>query len=370
MIRTEAAPLLLQIPGVPNQWPGTAKKMMYTSTREDGKPTAVTGYVVEPTAPWQGKGPRPTVVIGPGTVGQGDQCAGSKMLAMPMTIDPAKPSLGVNYAGLEMYLLLLNGVRVAVTDYIGMGTPGIHTYINRAETGHAMLDAARAALRIAKVPANSPVGFTGYSQGGGAAASAAELAATYAPELRVKGSYAGAPPVDLMKVIDHIEGTFIAGVIGYAINGLADRYAAVGPVIDKETNATGGRKLRELAGQCIVDTALSTGFQRTSQWTRTGESLTSVIRRHPDVHAIVKDQRIGGRKPNAPVLIGTGVADDAIPNGQVNQLYLDWRALGADVKLMTDYTPPIFPGLVLNHLLPMPFMLLPATNFLLGEFNR
>lgn len=369
VIRTQQTELLLQIPGVKGQWPGTAKRMMYTSTRDDGKPAAVTGYVVEPTAPWNGKGPRPTVVIGPGTVGQGDQCAGSKMLSLPLSVDPAKPSIGVNYAGLEMNLLLLNGVRVAVTDYIGMGTPGIHTYVNRLESGRAMLDAARAALKVAKVPASSPVGFSGYSQGGGAAASAAELAAGYAPELNVKGTYAGAPPADLNKVIDQIDGTFISGAIGYAINGLAARHPELGTVVQKETNAHGKQVLKATATECIGDTGLLHGFERSRQWTRTGTSLSAVIKRYPAVHEIVDDQRIGRLKPNAPVLISTGVADDVIPNGQVNQLYRDWRSQGARVQLATGHLPSILPGMVINHALPMLEFLLPASSFLLNRFN-
>ncbi len=370
LIRTEKTPLLLQIPGVPNQWPGTAKKLMYTSTLQGGEPTAVTGYVVEPTAPWQGGGPRPTVVIGPGTVGQGDQCAGSKMLSFPLAIDPAKPSLAVNYAGLEMNLLLLNGVRVAVTDYVGLGTPGIHTYVNRLESGRAMLDAARAALRVSKAPADAPVAFSGYSQGGGAAASAAELAQSYAPELNVKATYAGAPPADLSKVIDQIDGTFISGAIGYAINGLAARYPELPPVLKKETNARGKQALAQVATQCIGDTGLTHGFERTNSWTRTGEPLSSVVKRYPEVQKAIGDQRIGTLKPNAPVLISTGVNDDVIPTGQVSQLYRDWHAQGADVTLERNYLPPILPGLVVNHALPMLAFLLPGTTFILAEFQR
>lgn len=370
LIRTQPSPLLLQIPGIAHQWPGTATRVMYTSSYQDGKPAAVTGTVVEPTAPWRGKGPRPTVVLGPGTVGQGDQCAGSKMMALPLAIDPAKPSIAVNYTGLEMNLLLLNGVRVAITDYIGMGTPGIHTYVNRVESGHAMLDAARAALRVAKAPKGSPIAFSGYSQGGGAAASAAKLASTYAPDLNVKATYAGAPPADLSKVIDRIDGTFIVGGIGYAINGLAVRYPALTPILDRETTPRGKAALKALATQCIGDTGLSFGFQRTNQWTRTGESLSSVIKRYPQVQRMVGDQRIGALKPNAPVLLEGGVNDDVIPYGQVNQLYRDWKAKGADVALVTNTIPPIFPGLVVNHALPMLTTLLPATNFLLVNLNR
>ena len=370
IIRSEASPLLLQIPGIPNQWPGTAKRIMYTSTYQDGKPAAVTGTVVEPTAPWRGKGPRPTVVLGPGTVGQGDQCAGSRLMNLPLAIDPSKPSLALNYSGLEMNLLLLNGVRVALTDYIGMGTPGIHTYVNRLESGHAMLDAGRAALKLAGAPANAPVALSGYSQGGGAAASAAELASTYAPDLNIKATYAGAPPADLSKVIDQIDGTFIVGGIGYAINGLEARYPSLKTVVNKETNAYGRASLKRLETQCIADTGLSFGFSRTSQWTRSGKPLSAVINAYPDVKKVVDEQRIGRLKPNAPVLLEGGINDDVIPYGQVAQLYKDWRGYGAQVQMVSNGLPPIFPGLIINHALPMVLTLLPATNFLLTELNR
>ncbi|MEN2514775.1 lipase family protein [Gordonia polyisoprenivorans] len=370
IIRSELSPLLLQIPGIPNQWPGTAKRVMYTSEYQDGSPAAVTGTVVEPTAPWRGKGPRPTVVLGPGTVGQGDQCAGSKLMSFPLAIDPSKPSIAVNYSGLEMNLLLINGVRVAITDYIGMGTPGIHTYVNRLESGHAMLDAARAALKIAGAPANSPVAFSGYSQGGGAAASAAELASTYAPDLNVKATYAGAPPADLSKVIDRIDGTAISGAIGYAINGLEARYPALKTVVDRQTNAAGHTALQRLSTQCIGDTILSYGFQRTNSWTRSGQPLSAIVNADPQVRKIVGDQLIGKLKPNAPVLLEGGINDDVIPYDQVAQLYRDWKAQGATVSMVTNTIPPIFPGLVVNHALPMLTTLLPATNFLLTELIR
>ncbi|WAC57390.1 lipase family protein [Gordonia sp. SL306] len=370
VIRSQPSPLLLQIPGMKNQWPGTATRVMYTSSYQDGKPAPVTGTLVEPTAGWRGKGERPTIVLGPGTVGQGDQCAGSKLMSFPLAIDPAKPSIAVNYTALELNLLLINGVRVFITDYIGMGTPGIHTYVNRRESGAAMLDGARAALRLSKAGADAPVGFSGYSQGGGAAASAAEMAATYAPDLNVKATYAGAPPADLAKVIDRIDGTFIVGGIGYAINGLTARYPELGPILDRETTPAGKRVLSQVATQCIGDTGLAFGFQRTNQWTRTGQPLSQVIDRNPEAKKVVAEQRIGTLKPNAPVLLEGGINDDVIPYGQVVTLERDWRAQGADVRLVTNGIPAIFPGLVVNHALPMLTTLLPATNFLLANFDR
>ena len=39
---------------------------------------AVTGTYFEPYNDWPGQGPRPLIVYGPGTQGQGDQCAPSR----------------------------------------------------------------------------------------------------------------------------------------------------------------------------------------------------------------------------------------------------------------------------------------------------
>ncbi|MBD0863242.1 lipase [Gordonia sp. zg691] len=370
VIRSQASPLLLQIPGMTGQWPGTARKVMYTSRYQDGKPAAVTGTVVEPTAPWRGEGPRPTVVLGSGTIGQGDQCAPSKLLSSPLSVDITRPSIAVNYTAPEMYYMLVNGIRVFVTDYIGMGTPGVHTYVNRAETGQAMLDGARAALAISGAPAGAPVGFAGYSQGGGAAASAAELAETYAPELNVRATYAGAPPADLRKVIPAIDGSTIAGAIGFAINGLTERYPTVDRLVVRETNPIGKAALKRIAGSCIGDIIPEFGFQRTQTWTRTGETLAALIARSPVLQKVVDDQRIGRLTPNAPVFLEGGLNDDVIPHGQVAQLSADWRAKGADVRFVTDPTPSILPKSIINHVVPMLGTFLPGMEFMLSEFNR
>ena len=59
-------------------------------------------------------------------------------------------------------------------DYEGLGTAGVHTYMDRVSQGRATLDVIRAAQRLdgTGLSAGSPVGIMGYSQGGGAAAAA------------------------------------------------------------------------------------------------------------------------------------------------------------------------------------------------------
>jgi alpha-beta hydrolase superfamily lysophospholipase len=103
--------------------------------------------------------------------------------------------------------MVARGFAIVMTDYQGLGTPGLHTYIGRVPQGNAMLDAARAAKKLpdTSLDPEGPLAFWGYSQGGGAAASAAELASSYAPELKVVGTYAGAPPADLKELFPYAD---------------------------------------------------------------------------------------------------------------------------------------------------------------------
>lgn len=113
-------------------------------------------------------------------------------------------TLDVNYEIPNIYGLLSKGVAVVVSDLVGLGTTDrVHSYANRVDSGHAVLDAARAARQVsgASVTAQSRVATYGYSQGGEASAAAAELAPTYAPDLNLVAGYAGAPPADLNRVL-------------------------------------------------------------------------------------------------------------------------------------------------------------------------
>lgn len=365
ILRSQPIPLVLQVPGFSGPWPGTAKRIMYMTSYQDKDPVAATGVVVEPVVAWRGPGPRPTVVMGPATVGQGDQCATSKTMNTPVAVVD-KGSVAFNYTAPELYLLLNNGVRVAIPDYVGMGTPGMATYLNRAEQGYAMIDAARAALRLADAPGNAPVAFSGYSQGGSAAAAAVELAPDYARELDIRAAYAGAPVADVLSVIDKADGND-AGSVGYFFNGLAVRYPKVKSILDRELNPAGKAMLAAVAQQCVFDTGRTFGNRRTSEWTNSGETFGALIRRSPDLLKAVDDQRIGRGKPTVPVLLESAPADNDVPYAQVRRLYDEWRGKGVPVTMTVDGTPPLPGGW--THNVGMLTNLMPAVSYLIGALS-
>ncbi len=78
LIRTEPSRLVLEPSGQLGMIMADATRIMYRSTDVHGNPMAVTGTYFEPHNDWPGGGPRPLLVYGPGTQGQGDQCAPSR----------------------------------------------------------------------------------------------------------------------------------------------------------------------------------------------------------------------------------------------------------------------------------------------------
>ncbi|MEU9151199.1 lipase family protein [Streptomyces sp. NPDC048417] len=353
LVRTEPLPLALSLPSLPGPLPGRATRLMYKSTDSAGDPVAVTGAYIEPTLPWLGSGARPLVAVAPGTMGQGDQCAASMGLEYPLVLNGQTVSVG--YEDLSVYRLLAEGVAVVVTDYVGLGaTDRPHTYVNRLDGAHAVLDAVRAARSVpgASVTAASRVGLFGYSQGGGATAAAAELQPDYAPDVTLSGTYAGAPPADLTAVTAAIDGTDLAGALGWAVNGFVQSDPALKPIVDAHLGAAGRAALTDLSTMCVGDAILAYGSQRSTAWTTDGSSISDVIGEEPVLQAFLDEQRIGRTAPASPVRLATGVSDDLVPHAQARRLAVDWCDEGADVT----YVPVVLPDAgraLLNHFGPL-----------------
>lgn len=369
VLRTQDAPHLLNVGG--ENLPGHASKILYTSTRADGAPTAVSGVVIEPAHAWSGDGPTPTIVFAPGTRGGGDACAPSRGPWLTGVVDPAGQSVGVNYEAPMYYAASLQGIRVVVTDYIGLGTPGPHTYVHHTEEAHAVLDAARAGLRVAGAPTDSPLAFSGYSQGGGAAAAAAEWAAEYAPELNVKGTYSGAPPADLPTVMSAVDGSLISGVLGYAMAGFSARdpefATALGGILSDEGRAF----VADNAAGCIGDSAVNWGMRPTNSLTVSGASLSEAAFADPHLTDVLSAQNLGQREPTAPVMISGGDHDDVIPNGQVRQLARTYCAAGAPVFYLANAMPSLTGGerFAVDHAAGMFTSQPQALNYLIDRFH-
>ncbi|WP_409348606.1 lipase family protein [Nocardia fluminea] len=350
----KTAPMtLFMTPPTEQGWPGKAQHVMYTSRLQDGSPVAVSGTYLEPTGPWQGAGPRPTVVIGPGTSGQGDRCAMSMAFSTGLAVSVEQLGISANQELPSSVVWSGLGARVLVTDYVGLGTPGIHTYANRFESGHAILDGVRAANNLGGVGPETPVVLWGYSQGGGATAAAAEMKPSYAPELNLKGTWAGGPVADLTAILEKIDGALIGGAIGFAVNGMLARYPELQRAVDRVLSPSGRAMLDTLSDACIADVITRHPFLKTETLTRDGRPLSAHLAELPEATPVLAELRIGNSAPAAPVLITSGRNDDTVPYGQARRLAEDWCAKGATVTFRTNELPPILPGTTIpNHFGP------------------
>lgn len=319
--------------------PSSVTKVLYSTTDMHGNAIPVSGYLVEPSVAWSGAGERPTVVIGRGTVGQGDKCAPSRNWPVDDQADPFSSGRLVNLEGIYDWVFAAAGVRVFVTDYVGMGTPGMHTYMNRAEQAHAMLDGARAARNLSG--GNGKVAFYGHSQGGGASAAAVESAAAYAPDLDIAAAYASAPPADLDAVQRGIDGSDLVGAIGFTINGLNARYPELDSILAEQLNEAGAETLGALADMCTNEITEAYGYQTTSQWTRGGRSLDETLQDLPAGQRAMNDQFIGNGVPVAPTMIVSGRHDLNVDYGQARQLAQNWCSNGGQVFYQDDVLPRI-----------------------------
>ncbi|MVZ91127.1 lipase [Microbacter sp. ANSKLAB05] len=364
LIKTEPFPLAGAIPPIPGAEPISdgagplstdAQRIMYTSVGSRGEAIAVTGAYLQPRAPWTGPGSRPLAVVAPGTQGQADHCAPSKTFQNLATVRTDPPGVGFGYELIQAYALLARGYAVAMTDYEGLGTPGLHSYINREAQARAVLDLARVAASVpgADIAPDARTVFTGYSQGGGAVAAAAELHPQYAPEVNLVGTAAGSPPADLLATLEQVDGTAIAGVIGYSLNSLLDAYPEMGPLIDPYFNDRGRAMLATTADQCIGETAVQFFQQRTTAYTVSGRPAGDIVRSEPVLTGFLERQRIGRLAPTTPVRVLSPVNDDVVPGHQSQQLGRDWCAQGVTVEMVIDPMPPVAPGLVIGHAAPM-----------------
>ena len=156
--------------------------ILYRSVGPEGKATAVSGSVALPkgNAP---KGGWPVITYAHGTTGSADSCAPTRGYDAGTLVSYAYPLLK---------RWLKAGYAVVRTDYEGLGTPGVHAYLDGQTEGYSVLDAVRAARKLEPRLSKRLV-IAGHSQGGHAALFAASLAPSWTPELRLRGTVAFAP---------------------------------------------------------------------------------------------------------------------------------------------------------------------------------
>ncbi|MDA4934283.1 alpha/beta hydrolase [Acinetobacter baumannii] len=160
------------------------KVMTYNMTNVQGKTATATAMVLFPKAT-QPKDGYLVVVWEHGTVGVGDGCAPSKNAINPRFKILAETLLAAGYV-------------IVAPDYEGLGTPGVHPYLNLSSEAKSALAAVKAVKEHYGTQLKGDWMSIGQSQGGHASLGTAEFANT---DVSYKGAVAGAPASSLGTII-------------------------------------------------------------------------------------------------------------------------------------------------------------------------
>ncbi|MFE0022628.1 lipase family protein [Amycolatopsis sp. NPDC059021] len=194
VISTAPLPVDKWVPGS-----GDAFVVTYRSTGVGGELATVSGSVFLP----KGQAPPggwPVVSWAHGTTGLGDGCAPSVEGPSPRTRDYLAAWLAQGYA-------------IVATDYLGLGTPGVHPYLDGRIAAYGVVDMVRAARSIVSALSDRWV-VVGQSQGGHATMFTANLATRYAPELDFRGAVATGVPANLQGLVPAIGPAFPPTLLG------------------------------------------------------------------------------------------------------------------------------------------------------------
>lgn len=269
-----------------------AWRIMYLSTGMNGEPIAVTGVVVAPKD--ASTSPRPVIAWSHGTIGVLPECAVSH------TKDPYKQTPVVD-------LMVRQGFVVVATDYLGLGTPGVHPYLVGTVSAYSILDSVRAARQL-DVNAGERFVVWGASQGGQAALWAAQSAAEYAPELKLVAAAASAPAINLAGIIEAKIDDQGGGVfISEALYAWAHAYpnANLDDIIKVEQRA----QFERMATTCVSTPA---AFLTIGGLLKPSEYLSVDLFATEPWRTIIDENRPSGRI-DVPLLITHGTADTLIP---------------------------------------------------------
>lgn len=295
-----------QVTGLPIHPSSRVWRILYHSQTRTGRDVAVSGIAIVPTSAAP-QGGREVYAWGHGTVGQGDRCAPSKDVLA--NLPP--------YGGEQ----LERGGVVVATDYDGLGTPGIPTYLDSVAEGRAMLDSVRAVAALPGVGALGPVVLAGHSQGGTAALFAAQIAATYAPELAVRATVAVAPGAEFVDQASYLRTSSYAGFALIVADGLRAAYG-----LDPHTFLTGEAvaDLPRVERECS-DTTIK-------RWQGRDPTVALPVDQIAPLAKLLVANSPGHAAIPGPVLLVIAGGDQQLPGGLADRLQSRYCALGTAVS--------------------------------------
>jgi acetyl esterase/lipase len=208
--------------------------------------------------------------------------------------------------------LVQAGYAVVQTDYVGLGTPGAHPYLNAPSEGRAVLDSLVAARQIETLALNRErAAVWGYSQGGHAALAASQMTEDM-QRLGIVGVVDAAGPSRGAWLIDALAPDETSR---YLFPVLAE--VSWSDVFGLDLAAVAGPALVQMAPK-ILDESTDT-CPNTGQLAQQVPASQRVVAPMADVAGwrdALAAAEIAPAPAAAPVFIQHGTADDVVPFGE------------------------------------------------------
>jgi acetyl esterase/lipase len=298
-----------EIPGKPGSiirvWPlegggpgmggmGDAFRILYRSTDPSGRPIPVSGAIYIPSGPAPAGG-RNVIAWAHPTSG-----------VMP----PCAPSLMPDVGGMMWNLpnMISQGYVVVATDYPGLGTEGIHPYLIGESEARSVLDSVRAARELPNTGASNRFAVWGHSQGGHAALFTGEVAARYAPELKLVGVAAAAPATYLVELFDADESTSQDLVAMTVLSWTRLEKVPVTSIVEPQAMAA----FEATARDCIESVSEFEKIERDESPLKNGPFLKVDPAKADPWKGIMERNSPGQARAGAPVFIAQGTADTTV----------------------------------------------------------
>ena len=234
-----------------------------------------------------------------------------------------KPALAL--AGLRQ--AMAKGYAYLAPDYPGLGADGIHPFLIGEPTAISVLDAVRAIQSTSVATITQRTILWGYSQGGHAAAWAAGMQSSYAPELRLDGIILGSPALDPAELFSASEDSPISRVI-WALSAVSwSRLTGISlaGALKPESLAA----VRETAKHCFIGAEAIVGLAATDAMGGKPH-LIDPLKTEP--FATMLQENRAPTKLELPVLVVQGGKDVTVPAAQSKLMVDEMKHYGTEVN--------------------------------------
>lgn len=235
----------------------------------------------------------------------------------------------------EAELLLIEGALeqgwvVIIPDHEGPKA----AFVANKLAGQAILDGIRAAISSSNttgIDKHPKVALWGYSGGAITSARAAELHASYAPELDIVGMAIGGTEPNITSVLNYINGKGPAGLIQSAVVGLANEYPVIADLVQKHIKPKYRPAMEKTKQRCLPGNGLAFAFSNFYSMLDDSSVLKT-----PEVVKVLDDNGMGHGTPTMPVYLYKSIFDEISPIKDTDGIYDLYCSRNASIQYERD----------------------------------